>query len=159
MSLSSCLMCCLAYMSYSASHKSASQAVGMTSKTCSSWQLHSSLVGVSGIVPGKIMEQPGIMRPAALSKALLQHYLQICWLLSYQIFSKKLPAGMTPRGHSSIDGFRDGTVERWNSSSQIMEWLGTMRPAFLWIYSTVRFRAAGSWGFQLAFRSGQAFKI
>ena len=32
----------------------------------SNCQLHSWLMGVSGIVPGKIMERPGTVRPAAL---------------------------------------------------------------------------------------------
>ena len=44
---------------------------------------------------------------------------------------KKVLAGMTPRGCSPIDGFRDGTVEQWNNISQFMEWLGTMRLAAL----------------------------
>ena len=39
----------------------------------------------------------------------------------------------TPRDRSTIDGFRDGTVERWNSTSQIMEQPGTVRPASLLI--------------------------
>ena len=39
------------------------------------------------------------------------------------------PAGTTSRGHSPIEGFRDGMVERWNSTSQIMEWPGTVNSA------------------------------
>ena len=46
---------------------------------------------------------------------------------------KKPPAGMTPRDHSFFDSFRDGRVEWWNSTSQIMVRPGTMRPAALWI--------------------------
>ena len=56
----------------------------------------------------------------------LQHYLQSHQLLSYRLFPKKLLAGMTPRGHCPIDGFKNGMVEWWNSTSQIMEWPGTM---------------------------------
>ena len=40
---------------------------------------------------------------------------------------------MPPRGHSPIDGFRVGAVEWWNSTSQIMEWPGTVRLVALWI--------------------------
>ena len=41
-------------------------AVGMTPRGRSNWRLHSQLMGVSGIVTGKIMERPGTVRPAAL---------------------------------------------------------------------------------------------
>ena len=54
--------------------------------------------------------------------SLLQRYSQSRRLLSYRPFRKKPPTGTTPRGRSSIDGFMVGTVERWNSTSQIMEW-------------------------------------
>ena len=40
--------------------------VGMTPWGSSNHQLHSRLMGVSGIVPGKIMEWPGTVRLAAL---------------------------------------------------------------------------------------------
>ena len=43
---------------------------GMTPGDCSSRWPHSWLVGVSGIVPGKIMERPGTMRPVDLWIAL-----------------------------------------------------------------------------------------
>ena len=59
--------------SNSAIHKAASQMffpVGTTPRGCSSHQLHSQLMGVSGIVPGKIMEWPGTVRPTALWIAL-----------------------------------------------------------------------------------------
>ena len=36
-----------------------------------------------------------------------------------------------PRGCSPIDGFTVGTTERWDSTSQIMEWPETVRPAAL----------------------------
>ena len=58
-----------------------------------------------------------------MCKQALKRYSQSHWLLSYRPFPKKLVAGMTPRGRSPIDGFRDGRVERWNSTSQIIEWL------------------------------------
>ena len=41
-------------------------AVGTTPRGRSSCRLHSRLMGVSGIVPGKIMEWPGTVRPVAL---------------------------------------------------------------------------------------------
>ena len=40
--------------------------VGTTPRGHSSCRLHSRLMGVSGIVPGKIMEWPGTVRPVAL---------------------------------------------------------------------------------------------
>ena len=36
-----------------------------------------------------------------------------------------------PEAIPPIDGFMVGTVERWNSTRQIMEQLGTVRPAAL----------------------------
>ena len=63
----------------SAIHKAAGQAffpVGTTPRGRSSRWLHSRLMGVSGIVPGKIMQRLGTMRPAALRIALLQCYSQ-----------------------------------------------------------------------------------
>ena len=39
---------------------------GMVPRGCSNCRLHSRLMGVSGIVPGKIMERPGTVRPVAL---------------------------------------------------------------------------------------------
>ena len=48
----------------------------MTLRGCSSLWLHSGLMGVSGIVPGKIMEWPATMRPMALWIVLLQHNSQ-----------------------------------------------------------------------------------
>ena len=39
---------------------------GTTSETRSCQWLHSRLMGVTGIVPGKVIEQPGTVRPAAL---------------------------------------------------------------------------------------------
>ena len=73
------------------------------------------------------------MEPVCSGKGDLQHYSLSRWLLSYWSFPKKLPVRTTTRGHSPIDDFRVGTVERWNSTSQIMEWPGTMKPAALWI--------------------------
>ena len=64
---------------YSQSRRPGILPVGTTSETHSCWQLHSRLMGVSGIVPGKIMEQPGTMRPAALWIVLLQRYSQSHW--------------------------------------------------------------------------------
>ena len=55
------------------------------------------------------------------------------WFLSYRPLPKKPPSGTTPRGHSPIDGFRNRQVEWWNSTSEIMEWPGKVRPAALWI--------------------------
>ena len=63
----------------------------------------------------------------------LQRYSQSHRLLSYRPFPKIPAAGTTPRSCSPIDGFTVGTVEWWNSTSQIMERAGTMRPAALWI--------------------------
>ena len=67
------------------------------------------------------------------SLAMYQHYSQSRQLLSYRPFPKKLLAGMTARDCSPIDSFRDGMVEQCNSTSQIMERPGTVRPAALWI--------------------------
>ena len=36
------------------------------------------------------------------------------------------PTGTTSRDHSPIEGFRDGMVERWNNTSQITKWPGTV---------------------------------
>ena len=46
--------------------------------------------------------------------------------VSYKTFPKKPLEGIVP-----IDGFSDGTMERWNSTSQIMERPGTVRPTAL----------------------------
>ena len=56
---------------YSQSHWYVFFPVGTTPRGCSSCQLHSQLMGVSGIVPGKIMEWPGTMRPVVLWIVLL----------------------------------------------------------------------------------------
>ena len=60
---------------------------------------------------------------AGFVNSTVQWYSQSHQFLSYQLFPKKPPAGTTPRGHSPIDGFMIGMVERWNSTSQIMECL------------------------------------
>ena len=62
----------------------------------------------------------------------LQPHSQSCWLISYRPFPK-LPAGTAPRVCSPVDGFSVGTVQWWNSTSQIKEWPGTVRLAALWI--------------------------
>ena len=59
---------------YSAIHKATGQVFSRLerpSETRSCWRLYSRLMGVSGIVPGKIMERPGTVRLAALRIALL----------------------------------------------------------------------------------------
>ena len=43
----------------------------------------------------------------------------------------KNASGMTPRDHCLIHGSRDGTMEGWNSTRQIMEQPGTVRLAAL----------------------------
>ena len=49
---------------YSTIHKAAGRhSAGSWNEFC---RLHSRLMGVSGIVPGKIMERPGTVRPTAL---------------------------------------------------------------------------------------------
>ena len=63
----------------------------------------------------------------------LQRYSQSQWLFSYRQFPKKPLVGTPPRGCSPIDSFRVGMVEWWNSTRQIMEQPGTVRPAALWI--------------------------
>ena len=75
---------------------------------------------------------------------MLQRYSQSRRLLSYRPFPEKVPTGTTPRGHSPIDGFMVGMTEWWNSTSQIMERPGTVRPAALWIALLVMFRAEPS---------------
>ena len=73
---------------YSQSRRPGVLLVGTTPRGHSSRWVHSWLMRVSGIVPGKIMVEPGTMRPAALWIALLQRYSQNCWILSYQPFPK-----------------------------------------------------------------------
>ena len=58
---------------YSQSRRPSVLPVGMMGHS-SCW-LHSQLMGVSGIAPGKIMEQPGTMRPSALWIALLNYLI------------------------------------------------------------------------------------
>ena len=56
----------------------------------------------------------------------LQCYSQSHRLLSLRPLPKMPPVGTTPRDRSPIHSFRDGTVERWDSTSEIMERLGTV---------------------------------
>ena len=62
-----------------------------------------------------------------------QRYSQSRRLLSYGLFPKKATRrnDPPPRDRSPIDSFKDGMVERWNSTSQTMERPRTVRPAAL----------------------------
>ena len=62
---------------YSESRRPGVLPVGTIPRGRSSWRLHSWLMGVSGIVPGKIMERPGTVRPPALWIALLT-LIELC---------------------------------------------------------------------------------
>ena len=128
--------------------------VGTTSRGRSSCRLHSQFMGVSGIVPGKIMEWPGTVRPAALWIALLQHYSQSRWLLSYWPLPKN-PSWNTPPRPFLLAVPIDSQWTLFCSTGivpvEIMEQPGTVRPVALWIallqcYSQSRW-PHGSWPF------------
>ena len=93
------------------------------------WQLWDGTVGWWNST-SQIVERVGTVRPAVLWIVLLQCYSQshhpaFCWQLERP--QRPIPVA------SPIDSFRDGTVEWWNSTSQIMEQPGIMRSAVLWI--------------------------
>ena len=97
---------------------------GMTLRDHSSHQPHSWPMGVSGIVPGKIMERPGNVRPAALWITLLE---------TIPLFTvSQILRNSTSQIMKRLWTVRLVAVEWWNSTSQIMKRPGTVRPAALW---------------------------